>query len=187
MKKVGRKANPNCRSTELRPLSSGGIPLTDHRAGIRVAATRLSTRRPPCRMGQLHSFFVARLFRGVDVPVLDGEVARVIRATDTARRVGDDAEPLLAILTPSADGAVFPLCSHDPIPRRTYFPAAVWALPYLDPDLKSRKLTRYPGTAEAADRGALRPLRLSGNPRGPIPPVCPSRRACWSGSRDPGG
>ena len=56
----------------------------------------------------------ARPFRRVDILLLDGKVARIIEAADTARCVGHDAVPLLAILSPCADRAVPLLRPHDP-------------------------------------------------------------------------
>jgi hypothetical protein len=93
MKKVGRTANP--------------LPFK--------ADKKLSLIFRPAGQ-QTSLIFLARLFRFGDVSVLDGKIARIIRAVDTARRVGDDTKPLLAVLTPSAYRTVLFLRPHDRIP-----------------------------------------------------------------------
>lgn len=65
--------------------------------------------------------FPARLFRFDDLPVLDGKIARIIRAADTTQRIGDDTEPLLAVLTPSTNQTVLFLRPHDRIPLNSQF------------------------------------------------------------------
>jgi hypothetical protein len=82
----------------------------------------------------------AHLFHRVDIPLLDGKVARIIGAADAARCVGRNAVPLLTVLTPCADRAVPLLRCHNPLPPVQAFPVAVRALSYLHTDLKSRKL-----------------------------------------------
>jgi hypothetical protein len=66
--------------------------------------------------------FPARHFRFGDVFVLDGKIARIIGAVDTTRRIGDDTEPLLTVLTPSANQTVLFIRSHDQIPLNRQFP-----------------------------------------------------------------
>jgi hypothetical protein len=56
----------------------------------------------------------ARPFRRVDIPLLDGKVARIIEAADAARCISRDAVPLLAILAPGANRAVPLFRPHDP-------------------------------------------------------------------------
>lgn len=93
MKKVGRTANP--------------LPFK--------AVNKLSLIVTP-EGQQTNLTFPARLFRFVDISVLDGKIARIIRAADTARRIGDDTEPLLAVLTPGTNQTVLFLRPHDRIP-----------------------------------------------------------------------
>lgn len=81
----------------------------------------------------------ARGLRRIDVLLFDGKVARIIGAADATRRIGHNAVPLLAILAPGADRAIFLLRSHVPKPPKQAFPIAVCVGTYLDPDLESRK------------------------------------------------
>lgn len=90
MKKVGRTANPL-------PFKAGNkLSLIVSPEGQQTSLT-----------------FPARLFRFGDVSVLDGKIARIIGAADTTRRIGDDTEPLLTVLTPSANQTVLLLRPHD--------------------------------------------------------------------------
>jgi hypothetical protein len=131
-KRVGRKAN------------SLPIPYIESRlpAGI---VTLSAVRMPPADLG-VPPFramiptiiigcagwpppilrFPACLFRRFDIPVFDGKIPCILRAADTTRRVGDDAEPLLAVLTPSANRAVLLFPPHErslpqqPVPATMY-------------------------------------------------------------------
>ena len=64
--------------------------------------------------------FPARTYRCVDILVLDGKIARIIHTADTTRRIGDDAEPLLAVLAPSTDQTVLLPRLHDISPSRIF-------------------------------------------------------------------
>ena len=79
---------------------------------------------------QTGSALPAHLFRRVDIPLLDGEVARIIEAADAARRIGHDTVPFLAILAPCADRAILLLRLHDPYtPVSSRFPLQLAVYP----------------------------------------------------------
>jgi len=53
------------------------------------------------------------LFCGVDILILDGKVAGIVVTMDATRRIGRDAEPLLAVHSPSTDGTELLLTPHN--------------------------------------------------------------------------
>lgn len=84
MKKVGFKANP------LPSMAFNKLSLIFRPEGRQITLTSQTC-----------------LFRRVYIPVLDGKISRKIRTADTTRRIGNNTEPLLAVLTPRADHTVF--------------------------------------------------------------------------------
>ena len=130
----------------------------------------------------------ARPFRRVNILLLDGKVARIIGAADASRCVGHDTVPLLAVLAPCADRAVFLLRHHATEPPKQALPVAVRALPYLHTDLKSRKLMDFQQVAAVEEPAAQSPaIHPERRPSGVIaaPRACLSRRAYSSDSPGP--